>query len=375
MSGLYIHIPFCKQRCLYCDFYSTVGQQSSGSEYVETLINEFKHRKHETDFSGNNTIYVGGGTPSQLQDADLQRLMNEIHSSVRNIEEATIEVNPEDVTIERASMWKGMGFDRASMGVQSFVDSELRFINRRHTTAKAISAFSNLRNARFDNVSIDLMYGLPGQTPESWANSVSTAIKLQPEHISAYSLMIVEGTPLFKLRERGVFTDVDDTEYIKMYEHLVSELASAGYEHYEISNFALPGMYSKHNSSYWNLTPYIGLGASAHSWDGFVRRANPNDLRLYITDIKANGTAYAEEHESMNDIYNDYILTSLRTKWGVDKTFLKRTFGNNLFSFFMANAFKYVKSGALIENDGTVKVAENAMMTSDAIIRDLIYTE
>jgi oxygen-independent coproporphyrinogen-3 oxidase len=256
MAGLYIHIPFCASKCIYCDFYSLAGSSHDTGQYVDALVAELKLRHRELA-EPLRTLYVGGGTPSLLPLGQFARLVDAVGrvAPLDSVEEFTVEVNPDDVTAGYIAGLKELGVNRISMGVQSFDDRDLRFINRRHTARQAIEAVRAIRQAGVHNVSIDLIYGIPGQTLDSWSRTVDQAVALGVEHISAYSLMYEQGTRLWVMRQTGKVAEVDDDTCVAMYDLLVSRLHLAGYGHYEISNFALPGYCSRHNSSYWDLTP------------------------------------------------------------------------------------------------------------------------
>ena len=321
MAGVYVHIPFCASRCSYCDFFSTLRLDEVGHDYVEALIAEARLRKAELNGKPVKTLYMGGGTPSQLPLPLLARLIDGLKATLdlNAVQEFTLEANPDDVTPEWCAAVRALGVNRVSMGVQSFQDAVLRLVGRRHTARQAIDAVASLRHAGIDNISIDLIYGLPGQTLETWAESVRQAVDLRPQHISAYGLTYEPGTRLWQQRECGEVVEASEDQYLDMYRILVGLLRVAGYEHYEISNFALPGYRSRHNSSYWNETPYLGLGAAAHSYDGTMRRSNPADLCGYIRRI-TSGKAWAHfVSEARRRIYagnmictddGRYILTS-----------------------------------------------------------------
>ena len=376
MAGIYIHIPFCKRKCSYCDFYS-VANTRLADEYVSALVRELHIRAAEIDFDCVTTIYIGGGTPSVLTLAQMHKLMQGLREKVNfaNVREVTIEVNPDDVTEDYILGLKALGVNRVSMGVQSFVDVELKAVNRRHNAAEAITAVEAIRRAGIANVSIDLIYGLPGQTIESWRHSLDTLLTLGVEHVSAYNLSYEEGTALTRLRDMGRITEVDEDTCVEMYEMLCSRLAEAGYEHYEISNFALPGMYSCHNSNYWNGTPYLGLGAAAHSFDGVVRRYNPMSVTAYIEAIEQGKPAYEWEREEWWQMYNEMVMVSLRTMWGVDITNIEKRFGAEMRSRFEAIASDYISRGLMAKSDNNFKITESGIMLSDSIIRDLMYVE
>ena len=262
MAGIYIHIPFCKSRCKYCDFFSTT-QLSRRTDYVEALLCECADRRHELKEEV-RTIYIGGGTPSVLEVDSLQLIIDSLGIDSEQ-QEITLEVNPGDVTAEKAAAWRAMGINRLSMVVQSFNDTLLQLIGRRHTAQQAREAIATVQSSGFDNISIDLIYALPSQSMEQWQNDVAQTLRLGVQHISSYGLIYEDGTALTTLLQHGVIEAVDEDTEMQMYDYLVEQLTANGYMHYEVSNFAFPGHQSKHNSSYWNDTPYIGLGAGAHS--------------------------------------------------------------------------------------------------------------
>ena len=378
MAGVYVHIPFCASRCSYCDFFSTLQLAEAGTPYVETLISEARLRCAELCGTSVRTLYMGGGTPSQLPLPLLSRLVDGLRETLdlSVVEEFTVEANPDDVTPEWCRGVAAMGVNRVSMGVQSFEDPILRLIGRRHTAEQAVDAVSNLRQAGIDNISIDLIFGLPGQTAASWTTSVEQVIALKPQHISAYGLTYEDGTRLWRQRERGEVVEVPEELCLEMYRILVSELQGAGYEHYEISNFCLPGYHSRHNSSYWNDTPYLGLGAAAHSYDGKVRRWNPHDLHQYINKIKAGELACELEELTRSERYDERVMLGLRTARGVDVERLRVDFGDKAWQHFIREAAHHVEEGNLrVTEDGSYVLTRDGIMLSDSIIRDLMWDE
>lgn len=373
MAGIYIHIPFCKKRCIYCDFYSTTDNRLTKS-YIEAIQKEIASRLHEINEDDITTIYIGGGTPSQLSINQLSQLINFIKTVVdfKKIIEFTIEVNPDDVTFEYIHACHSLGINRVSMGIQSFVDNELQAINRRHNARQAQDAVFTIKQAGITNISIDLIYGLPLQTIDSWFYSICEAIKLDVPHISCYNLSYEEGTTLYNMRENGEIVECSEDTCIEMYETLIYELKKAGFEHYEISNFAKSGYYSRHNSNYWNLTPYLGLGASAHSFDGKKRRYNPSSIHEYIRKINENGVTYEEEEETILEQYNEYIMINLRTMWGINLTQIGKMFGNELRNHLIKYSREFIISGDLKETENTISLTEKGIMISDYIIRTLM---
>lgn len=376
MAGVYVHIPFCASRCSYCDFFSTLQLADAGTSYVEAVVAEARLRRGELCGAQVKTLYLGGGTPSQLPLPLLSRLVDGLRETLdlSVVEEFTVEANPDDVTPEWCRGVVALGVNRVSMGVQSFEDQILRLIGRRHTARQAMDAVANLREAGISNISIDLIFGLPGQTVTSWTASVEQAIALKPQHISAYGLTYEEGTRLWHQRERGEVVEVPEEQCLEMYRVLVDELQAAGYEHYEISNFALPGYHSRHNSSYWDDTPYLGLGAAAHSYDGKVRRYNPSDLQGYINKIRAGETAYEQEALTWLERYNERVMLGLRTAHGVEADRLRRDFGDESWTHFTREAARHISASHLrMTDDHRCVLTSAGIMLSDSIIRDLMW--
>lgn len=322
MAGIYIHIPFCKSRCKYCDFFSTTHLEKR-SNYVDAVIREWENYKDQwLDSASNNnihTIYLGGGTPSLLSDHDLETLLHSILSSINtsSLEEITLEANPGDITADRIRTWQTIGINRLSIGIQSFNDRLLQLIGRRHTAQQAIQAVTTALAEGISNISIDLMYALPTQTMIEWQADIDQALQLNVPHISSYGLIYEDGTPLTQWLEQGKITAIDEELEMHMYDHLVHQLTHHGYEHYEVSNFALPGWQSKHNSSYWNDTPYLGLGAGAHSYDGKKRWWNTDDIDQYIQQATHHSLCPEEETLSLEDRHTEQVMLGLRTNKGV----------------------------------------------------------
>lgn len=313
MAGLYVHIPFCKKRCLYCDFFSTTLLERR-EEYVEALLREIQARRDEAG-EVIRTIYIGGGTPSTLEAQDIHRLLEA--AGTHDAEEVTMELNPGDATPSYLQALRKTGINRLSIGIQSFQDDLLRLIGRRHNATQAVEAVQMAQEAGFDNLSIDLMYALPTQTMEQWKTDIETALRLGIQHISCYGLMYEEGTVMTQCVEAGTLEAIDEDTENAMYDYLCERLKEAGFVHYEVSNFALPGFEAKHNSSYWDGTPYIGVGAGAHSYIGNVRSWNVSELEAYI-----RGEAVREQETlTERDLYNERIMLGLRTRQGISSSF------------------------------------------------------
>ena len=312
MAGLYIHIPFCKKRCLYCDFFSTTLLERR-EEYVEAVLKEIAMRRDEAS-EPIQTVYIGGGTPSTLPSEAVIAIDQLMHSYC--IAEYTMEMNPGDATREYLQTLRQTGINRLSIGIQSFQDELLQLIGRRHNAQQAIDAVRMAQEVGFDNISVDLMYALPTQTMTQWEADIETALRLGVQHISSYGLMYEEGTALTKMVENSELEAIDEDTENAMYDRLCERLKQAGFVHYEVSNFALPGFEAKHNSNYWNGTPYIGVGAGAHSYIGKVRSWNPDDLEAYIQGIKDGSLKRESETLSDEDLYNEQIMLGLRTSKG-----------------------------------------------------------
>ena len=373
MAGIYVHIPFCKSRCAYCDFYSTTLGNVAMGRYVDAILTEAQLRADEIE-QPVETVYFGGGTPSMLPPESLERLVAGLHLWDLNCREMTIEVNPDDVTAGRAAAWREMGFNRVSMGVQSFVDEELRAVGRRHTAHQARQAIDTLRSAGFDNLSVDLIFGLPGQTVKSWQTSLNVALSVRPEHLSAYCLSYEPGTALWQQRERGEVVEATEPMVEEMYNLLRRASTDAGYEHYEISNFALPGRYSRHNSSYWDGTPYLGLGAGAHSYDGLWRRhINPADIAAFERDVLERGQVSGEDDVlGKEERYEEMVMLGLRTVAGIDLNRLERVLGADYRQRLLAGAAAHLADGLLLQAGDCLRLSATALLRSDMIIRDII---
>ena len=376
MAGIYIHIPFCKQRCNYCAFYSSTLYNIK-EEYADAVCKELLMRKEYIKGEEIKTIYFGGGTPSTLPITLLQKICDTIYKnySVCSNAEITIECNPDDLTEEFLAVLRQLPFNRISMGVQSFSDRQLKRLGRRHNAEKARRAVGNARAAGYKNISIDLMFALPGSTIEEWEESINEAISLNPEHISAYNLMYEEDTPLHRALQRGDFEELSEEENVEQFRMLIKRMKEAGYCHYEISNFAKPGYESRHNSSYWNDTAYIGCGAAAHSYNGDSREWNISDIKEYIKGIESNNRNYEIEHLTEEERYNDAILTRLRTSDGIPLAWMKNKFSQRLNSYMLNAAKKHIEYGNIKKTDETLSLTEKGIFISDAVIRDLIYVE
>lgn len=372
MTGLYIHIPFCATRCSYCDFYSQTNS-ALRSEYIQALIAEMSIRRTEvTDTIG--TLYFGGGTPSLLSPQEIGRIIEQAYKlfSFSSDVEITLEANPDDLNTGYVQELRTLPINRISMGAQSFHDEDLHFLNRRHNARQVYEAVDTCRNAGLTNLSIDLIYGLPGQTPARWQENISAVLALSPPHLSAYHLIYEEGTPLTRLLHTGKVREVDEEVSLEFFRMLREQLTRAGYEHYEISNFARAGYHSRHNSSYWQDTPYLGLGPSAHSFDGWrTRRCNPSDISRYIASMAAGKPLFTEEILTDNDRYNEVIMTRLRTARGLSPDQVGYLFGKESAERCIRTAAPFIRDGLLHEEaDGRIRLTEKGIFLSDRIISE-----
>ena len=371
-SALYIHIPFCRHKCAYCDFYSSAGGSRSSEifgAYVSAVLNEWHLRSAELPTLP-RTIYLGGGTPSLLPIETLSTLIAGLLNDIpRNrLVEVTIEANPEDVTSEWLSRMRSMGINRVSIGIQSFHKDELQAVSRRHSPDDAVRALSTLADGGW-NYSADLIYGLPGQSVESWCYNLHRLLAFRPPHFSAYLLSYEPGTPLYIRLNKGTVKEADDSMVSEMYGLLCKAAAEAGYRHYEISNFALPGYEAVHNSSYWDLTPYLGLGAGAHSFDkDGIRRFNPNSYQRYIQSLSAGRLFCVIDEETSRSQINDFIITALRTFQGLDPKKIPIILRDE----FSQNLEPLLNEGSVEINGKNIVIHEDLWLTSDAILRRLI---
>ena len=376
MAGIYIHIPFCKRRCIYCDFFSTT-QSEKKPAYVSALCQELEIRKDYLEGEDIETIYLGGGTPSQLTHEELEAIFTYIYKTYRVNPDAeiTLEANPDDLTSEYVAMLRQLPINRISMGIQTFQEETLKLLHRRHTATQAIEAFQRCREAGFQNISIDLMYGLPGETLETWKQDLQQAIDLRPEHISAYHLIYEEDTALWKLREQHQVEEADEDLSVLLFSTLIDKLTEAGYQHYEISNFCLPGLHSRHNSSYWTGKKYLGCGPSAHSFNGTSRQWNVASLEKYMKGIELGNPDYEIEELNLYTRYNDFVLTSIRTSWGMPLSYLHTAFGEELYNYCLRMARPHIREGVLEIREDVLKLTRRGIFVSDGIMSDLMWVD
>ena len=373
MAGIYIHIPFCRQKCYYCDFYKTVNT-SLQHDFIGALKNEAKVRKNYLNDEMVETIYFGGGTPSVLTAAEIAEILAVLNDEfkVNSDAEITFEANPDDLSNDYLKALKKEGINRLSIGIQAFQNRHLEKMNRRHNAAQAVEAIENAAKNGFSNLSADLIYGLPYLTPKEWEESLNQMFSLPVKHLSAYHLTYHEGTAFYTWLKKGTLKELKETESVAQFNTLVDMSLANGFEHYEISNLAKDQLYSRHNTAYWMGKKYLGLGPSAHSFDGVSRRWNNSSVEAYIKALSNNQTYFEEEKLSENDQYNEYILTRIRTKWGVSETELEQRFGCEKASYFSRQLAKYNDTGVLKINDEIITLTRKGLFVSDEIMTDLM---
>ncbi|WP_346859190.1 radical SAM family heme chaperone HemW [uncultured Draconibacterium sp.] len=373
MAGIYIHIPFCRQKCYYCDFYKTVNT-SLQQKFLSTLLTEIKERKNYLQNETIETIYFGGGTPSVLSNWELAQILSSIADSftVSSGVEITFEANPDDLTNSYLKAIQQAGVNRLSIGIQSFQDSHLKKMNRRHNAAEAIEVIKNAAEIGFDNISADLIYGLPNLNQTEWKDSLQQVFQLPVQHLSAYHLTYHEGTAFYTWLKKGTLKELNETESVDQFTTLLKYANKAGFEQYEISNFAKNEMYSKHNTSYWMGIKYLGLGPSAHSFDGKSRRWNVSHVESYIKAFANKSDYFEEEILSEKDRFNEYILTRIRTKWGLSLDFVNQHFGAENRAYLLKQTSKYINTGMVLLNGDVITLSNKGLFISDEIMADLI---
>ncbi|MCF8346020.1 MAG: radical SAM family heme chaperone HemW [Bacteroidales bacterium] len=373
MAGIYIHIPFCRQACRYCDFYFTVSLQYMDG-YVSSLIKEIGERYGPGVDRDTTTLYFGGGTPSVLTEKQLGMIMEAVHRfhPLHSDAEVTIEVNPDDITREVLHKLHGLGFNRLSIGIQSFHEKDLQLMRRSHGGVQARRCPVEAREAGFDNISIDLIYGLPGLTLAEWEQNLTTAMELPVQHLSAYHLTYEAGTVFDHWRKKGRIAELPEQDSIDQYYLLREITALHGYEHYEISNFAKAGYRSGHNTSYWNGTEYLGFGPSAHSFNGKIRRWNTHSLKEYMEKAGSGESYHDSEILTSTDKYHDYLITALRRREGADIGHIRICFGDEVVADFRNKAKRFLTNGDLEVDEGRIRMTGAGWLKSDLVIGELL---
>ncbi len=372
MAGIYLHIPFCKQACNYCDFHFSTSLKMKAS-FVDALLTEIELRKSVFDQQTINSIYFGGGTPSLLSEEDLNRIFATLFTSfsVSPLAEITLEANPDDLSLEKIKVLKNTPINRLSIGIQSFRDEDLRFMKRAHNAKEALSSIKNCKQAGFTNLTIDLIYGTPGMDSSAWLENLNIAFDLDIPHISSYALTVEPNTELHHQVLHQKVSNVDENQSAAQFELLITQMKRNGYEQYEISNFCKPGAYSKHNSSYWKKDMYLGLGPSAHSFYDNKRLWNVSNNTKYVKSLAQNLLPLQEEVLSLEDRYNEYVMTSLRTKWGCSIAEIENNFSSELAVYFRNEIELYVSTENVLVKKEVYYLSEKGKLLADKIASDL----
>ncbi|MFC4218894.1 radical SAM family heme chaperone HemW [Flagellimonas marina] len=379
MSGIYIHIPFCKQACHYCDFHFST-QLGKKEAMVNALIKEMEQRKEELPNELVETIYFGGGTPSVLSNDEIERLIQTVYNNYKVIDqpEITLEANPDDLVSSRAQSrdffanYIKIGINRLSIGIQSFFEEDLRLMNRAHNATEAENCIREATKY-FDNISIDLIYGIPGMSNGRWKTNIQKALDFGLPHISSYALTVEPRTALKKFIEKGVVPDVDDEQAQEQFHILVDTLEANGFVNYEISNFGKLGYFSKNNTSYWLGKTYLGIGPSAHSFDGEHRSWNIRNNNKYIKSIEEGVLPNETETLTQTDRYNEYVMTGLRTIWGVSLERIATEFGTNYVEYLNQQSQKFLEQGLLHLSEGKLLTTKKGKFLADGIASDLFF--
>ena len=380
MSGIYIHVPFCKSKCAYCNFFSLASEKRI-DEYVAALKKEIVARNQYLGNETVNTVYFGGGTPSLLKINHIEEILDILHKNFNIISnpEITLEVNPDTIDKGKMKSLKSLGVNRISVGIQSFHDDDLKYLSRKHDSHHALQVIEDLKSVDFDKITLDLIYGIPTLTEEKWNKNLDIFFSTGISHLSAYALTVEPKTILGQKIEKGELQDVNEDATIRHYEILIERTKEHGFEHYEISNFAKEGCRSQHNSIYWQDVKYLGLGASAHSYDGKSRQWNVANLTKYIQLInvaesqsqKVAESYYEKEILTVDDKYNEYVMTGLRTSWGCDIDKIVSDYGISYRDHFLKNVKKYLDSGIMLKHNNTFVLTDKGMLLADGIATEL----
>jgi len=375
MAGIYIHIPFCKKACHYCNFHFSTSLNLK-NDFIESLLKEIDLQSNYLNTTPVETIYFGGGTPSLLEEKELARVMDKLFGSF-NISpgpEITLEANPDDIAPEKLAAWQSTGINRLSIGIQSFFDQDLQWMNRAHDASQAGKCITLAQDAGFNNLTIDLIYGTPTQSNEQWLENIQTAVGLNIPHLSCYALTVEPGTALNKMIELHRKEAVDPEKQASQFLLLMDQLKVYGYEHYEISNFAKPGFRSRHNASYWQGKPYLGLGPSAHSYNGHTRKWNIANNALYIQSIRQGTIPSEEEILSLQQQLNEFIMISLRTAEGLDLEILEKKFSSPQRLKLEKDVSKYIELGQVERVNTSLRLTDAGKLFADGIAADLFET-
>jgi oxygen-independent coproporphyrinogen-3 oxidase len=370
-SGIYIHIPFCKQACYYCDFHFSTSLKKK-DELIKALVKEIELRRTELQNQTVETIYFGGGTPSLLSNEELDLLINSVHNNFQVSEnpEITLEANPDDLSKNKIIELSKSSINRLSIGIQSFFERDLKLMNRAHSASEARDCLS-MATRQFDNISVDLIYGIPGLSNDQWIENIETVLSYNIPHISSYALTVEPKTALETFIKKGIIKNVDDELAQEQFNILIDKLEDSGFVHYELSNFGKPNYFSKNNSAYWQGKPYLGIGPSAHSFNGNQRGWNVRNNSKYIKSIQNNELPIEIETLSTTDKYNEYIMTGLRTIWGVSFEKIESEFGENYKKYILLQSEKYINQHLLYIDDNKLLTTKKGKFLSDGIASDL----
>lgn len=374
MAGIYLHIPFCTQKCHYCNFFSLASKKNTAA-FVSAICNEIILQKDYLQNESISTIYFGGGTPSLLNNSDLKNIFENVFSTFKIEEDAeiTLEANPDDLKIDKIRELSDSPINRLSIGIQSFFDDDLQFLNRSHSSDQASEAIFNAHKQGLSNISIDLIYGIPTLTDKKWKENIKIAINSGVQHISAYSLTVEANTAFDLFIKKGKIKAPEEEQAVRQFEILMDTMNNQGFIHYEISNFCKEGFFSRHNSNYWKQQKYLGLGPSAHSFDLDSRQWNVANLQQYIQSINAGNIPFEKEILTASQKYNEYIMTGLRTIWGVNLMEVKLKFGEEFLSYLNKNSRKYIADKTMELKENALILTEKGKFLADGIASDLFF--
>jgi oxygen-independent coproporphyrinogen-3 oxidase len=372
MAGIYIHIPFCKQKCHYCNFYSLTSEKYR-SVFIDVLIKEIALQKNYLKGEEIETIYFGGGTPSLLSSDEIKRIIDNLalFHNINTDAEITLEANPDDITREKITELRKTPVNRFSIGIQSFFDEDLKYLNRVHSGREAGLSVKTVLDAGFKNMSIDLIYGIPTLSNEQWQANIEKFFSFGIPHLSSYALTVEPKTALEVLIRKGKMKNVDEEKAVRQFRILMRTMKEKDFIHYEISNFSREGFYSKHNRSYWQGKKYLGLGPSAHSFDGNSRQWNISNLSKYIEAVNAGGKIVEKEILTKEQKYNEYVMTSLRTIWGTNTKYILEEFGKTLENHYFKGVRKHIKAGFVMQDNTVFRLTDRGKIFADGIASDL----
>jgi len=374
MAGIYIHIPFCRQKCHYCNFYSLASMKYF-DEVVDAIGKELVLAKHFLPQNTVDTIYFGGGSPSLLSEKHLNYLFDILKKnySINNNAEITLEANPDDLTEEKVMVLAKTPVNRLSIGIQSFNDDDLKYLNRSHDSQTAINAIGNARLAGIENLTIDLIYGIPVSTNDTWESNLQKCFELKIPHISCYALTLEPNTALDVLIKKKKLKPISDEQIIEQFNILTKQVKKHSYEQYEISNFCREQRYAKHNTGYWFGEPYVGVGPSAHSYNGISRRWNVANIKEYLASIDSNTIPFSSEKLTVEQRYDEYVMTRLRTQWGINIKDLQKLFGKERRNFFVKTISKFISTNHIEQNGDVFIFTDKGKLISDHVISELFF--